>query len=55
MELEAHINEILIAGVMSCLVMDTFQRLLFITHKILPSNWEYGWTLGLAICLRAAS
>ena len=39
MELEAHIDEILIAGVMSCLVMDTFQRLLFITHKIPPSNW----------------
>ena len=35
----AHINEILIAGVISCLVMDTFQRLLFITHKIPPSNW----------------
>ena len=39
MGLEADINEILIAGVMSCLVMDTFQRLLFITHKIPPSNW----------------
>ena len=24
---------------MSRLVMDTFQRLLFITHKISPSNW----------------
>ena len=39
MGLEVDINEILIAGVMSCLVMDTFQRLLFITHKIPPSNW----------------
>ena len=39
MGLDININDILIAGVLSCLVMDTFQRLLFITRQIPPSNW----------------
>lgn len=39
MGIDIEINDILIAGVLACLVMDTFQRLLFLILNILPSNW----------------
>ena len=39
MGIDLNINDLLIAGVLACLFMDTFQRLLFITLQIPPSNW----------------
>lgn len=36
-----HVNasELVIAGFMACIFMDSFQRLLFLMFKIPPSNW----------------
>ena len=39
MGIDLNINDLLIAGVLACLFMDTFQRLLFITLQIPASNW----------------